>query len=252
MEQRPKIKYWNTAISPRRRLWHYRVLPPFSLKIIFQMHEESTCFKIFNNYRSYNDNIPAYLQGRPRNTILHCLDRKGSSNKFTSEDITDIDTKEGVFSVCSPKGRIYTVNFGINSDDRMPSCTCVDWRTHHIPCKHFFAIFQHRSPWSWDSLPKQYLESAYISTDSAALLAQGSSSSEWVVHRIQTQCRVTLRKKWQILFQKRYLLHFCILYTNLTAASTSKLCITLWALFFPHNRGKWRVLSEKVWRFGRH
>ena len=68
----------------------------------FEMHKESTCmFKNFQqspHYRSYNDNIPAYLQGRLRNTIY--LDRKGSSNKFTSEDITDIDTKEGVFSVC--------------------------------------------------------------------------------------------------------------------------------------------------------
>ena len=94
-------------------------LPDAQRKYLFQNFQQSP------HYRSYNDNIPAYLQGRPRNTILHCLDRKGSSNKFTSEDITDIDTKEGVFSVCSSKGRIYTVNFGINSDDRMPSCTCV-------------------------------------------------------------------------------------------------------------------------------
>lgn len=79
-------------------------LPGARRKYLFQNFQQSP------HYRSYNDNIPAYLQGRPRNTILHCLDRKGSSNKFTSEDITDIDTKEGVFSVCSSKGRIYTVN----------------------------------------------------------------------------------------------------------------------------------------------
>ena len=49
----------------------------------------------------------------------------------------------------------------------MPSCTCPDWRTHHIPCKHFFAVFQHRPSWTWNSLPKGYLESAYISTDTS-------------------------------------------------------------------------------------
>ena len=34
------------------------------------------------HYRSYNDSIPIYLQGRPRQVILHCLDRKGSSNNL--------------------------------------------------------------------------------------------------------------------------------------------------------------------------
>lgn len=34
-------------------------------------------------YRSYNDNIPLYLQGRPTHVILHFLDKKGNSNKFT-------------------------------------------------------------------------------------------------------------------------------------------------------------------------
>ena len=56
--------------------------------------------------------------------ILHCLDRKGSSNKFTAEDIVDIDAQQGVFSVCSSKGKIYTVNFGTNSEDQTPNCTC--------------------------------------------------------------------------------------------------------------------------------
>ena len=137
------------------------------------MHIESMFFQNFQqspHYRSYNDNIPAYLQGRPH-IILHCLDRKGSSNKFTSEDIEDVDDQQGVFTVCSSKGKVYTVNFGANSEDGMPNCTCVDWRTHHIPCKHFFTVFQHRDLWSWNSLPKQYLESAYISTDNAALSA---------------------------------------------------------------------------------
>ena len=197
-------------------------LPDAQRKYLFQNFQQSP------HYRSYNDNIPAYLQGRPRNTILHCLDRKGSSNKFTSEDITDIDTKEGVFSVCSSKGRIYTVNFGINSDDRMPSCTCIDWRTHHIPCKHFFAIFQHRSPWSWDSLPKQYLESAYISTDSAALLAQGSSSSgQQIVSSFPDSDTMSYNPEEEVTDIVPKKVPFAFLYTNLIAASTSKLCITL-------------------------
>lgn len=140
-------------------------LPDAHQKYVFQNFRQS------QHYRSYNVNIPAYLQGRPRNVILHCLDRKGSSNKFTSEDIQDIDIQQGLFSVHSSKGRVYTVNFGITSADKMPNCTCVDWRTHHIPCKHFFTIFQHRDSWSWNRLPTEYLKSAYMSTDSQALIS---------------------------------------------------------------------------------
>ena len=41
--------------------------------------------------------VPTYLHGRPRNVILHFLDRIGSSNKFTSEDIEDVK----VYSQCT-------------------------------------------------------------------------------------------------------------------------------------------------------
>ena len=144
-------------------------LPDAHRKYIFQNFQQSS------HYRSYNDNIPSFLQGRPRKIILHCLDRKGSSNKFTSEDV---DIQQGVFSVHSQKGKVYTVNFGTTSKDNMPYCTCVDWRTHHIPCKHFFAIFQHRESWSWNNLPIEYLESSYISMDSKAIWSHHPSLSD--------------------------------------------------------------------------
>ena len=109
-------------------------LPDARRKYVFQNIQQSP------HYRSYNDTIPTYLHGRPRNVILHCLDRKGSSNKFTLEDIEDVNA-QGVFAVHSSKGKVYTVNFGTNSKDKMPNCTCADWRTHHIPCKHFLPYF---------------------------------------------------------------------------------------------------------------
>lgn len=140
-------------------------LPDAYQKYIFQNFQQSP------HYRCYSDNIPTYLQGCPRNVILHCLDRKGSSNKFTSEDIQDLDSQQGIFSVHSSKDKVYTVNFGGTCKDNMPNCTCADWRTHHIPCKHFFAVFQHRILWSWNKLPKEYLQSAYMSTDNSVLLS---------------------------------------------------------------------------------
>ena len=34
----------------------------------------------------------------------------------------------------------------------------------------FFAVFTYRSTWNWNSLPKSYLESPYLSTDVNALV----------------------------------------------------------------------------------
>ena len=106
MEQRspPKNKVLKYSYLPKKKTMTLSsittiliedYLPDARRKYLFQSFQQSP------HYRSYNDNIPAYLQGRPRNTILHCLDRKGSSNKLTLEDVTDVDAKQGVFSVCS-------------------------------------------------------------------------------------------------------------------------------------------------------
>lgn len=40
---------------------------------------------------------------------------------------------------------------------------------YHIPCKHFFAVFEHRPQWQWEQLPESYLHSAYLLTDRDAL-----------------------------------------------------------------------------------
>ena len=38
----------------------------------------------------------------------------------------------------------YMVDFGRNSQEQMPSCSCKDWTRWHIPCKHFLAVFRLR------------------------------------------------------------------------------------------------------------
>ena len=63
----------------------------------------------------------------------------------------------------------HIINFGIVSQEKMPSCTCKDWLRHHIPCKHFFAVFAHRPDWPWERLPSTYQNSAYVSMDTLAL-----------------------------------------------------------------------------------
>ena len=97
-------------------------------------------------YRWYNDFVPRILRGIPRSVILHCLDRQSQSNKYHDEDLMDGE-KEGALIIQRKDGAQYMVNFGRNSQEQMPSCSCKDWTRWHIPCKHFVAVFRLRQAW---------------------------------------------------------------------------------------------------------
>ena len=148
-------------------------LPETYQKYLFENYKQSS------QYRSYKAFVPEYLHGRPRSTILHCLDRRSKSLKYTSDDVHVVSEEEGIFAVKGSSGKDHTVSFG--SGDKMPSCTCRDWVQWHMPCKHFFAIFRLNSQWDWNRLPNRYKESAYLSSDGGALDAffqNPSSQSE--------------------------------------------------------------------------
>ena len=76
--------------------------------------------------------------------------------------------EEGVFIIRKTDGNQHVINFGQNSPQQMPSCSCKDWIRWHIPCKHFFAVFRLTQEWNWEALPQTYRDSAYLSTDSQA------------------------------------------------------------------------------------
>ena len=136
-------------------------LPALHYKYVFKNFKQSDL------YRSYNPSVvPAYLQGRPKQTILHCLHRLASSNKFSQSDVTQVAPNCGKFDVKGSKGK-QTVNFGDQSCE--PECSCKDWLTYHLPCKHFFAVFRHFPEWGWEKLPNSYLTSPYLSLDNQAI-----------------------------------------------------------------------------------
>jgi len=131
-------------------------LPDMYQKYVFQN------YKISEEYRAYSDNIPPYLKGRPKSIILHCLQRKLKCHKFSMEDIIMLDG--GSFEVHKTgTEKKYVLNF------QKPECTCKDWARHQIPCKHFFAVFQHFPDWNWLKLPQSYQDSCYLSADTAAV-----------------------------------------------------------------------------------
>jgi len=126
-------------------------------------------YKQSSSYRSYKEFVPDYLHGRPRATILHCLDRKANSSKYTASDVEVIDSDKGLFTVNGSGDKKYRIDFG--TETGMPSCSCPDWRQWNLPCKHMFALFQLVPEWNWYKLPKSYLDSPYLSADNAALAA---------------------------------------------------------------------------------
>ena len=62
-------------------------------------------------------------------------------------------TSVGKFSICYYKNgekRIYNLDFV--DDERMPYCSCPDWKMSAYPCKHFFVVFKKFWAWDWNSL----------------------------------------------------------------------------------------------------
>jgi len=147
-------------------------LPALHYKYVFKNFKQSDI------YRSYNPSVvPTYLQGRPKQTILHCLHRQASSNKFSQADITQMNPNYGKFEVKTNKGK-QTVDFGGESSE--PMCSCKDWLAYHLPCKHFFAIFRHYPEWGWEKLPTSYLLSPYLSLDNQSISSYINSEQSTV------------------------------------------------------------------------
>ena len=158
-------------------------VPALHYKYIFMNFRQTSLYRT-----TYNPSVvPAYLQGRPRSTILHCLHRKASSNKFSSNDIHvhAVDRQVEVFEVRG-KSQTYRVDFG--SSTGMPSCTYRDWQNYHIPCKHFFGVFQNKEDWTWDKLPDAYLKSEYLSLDESALTKYLSTASGGTGAKFASAC----------------------------------------------------------------
>lgn len=115
-------------------------LPSRKQQYLLQNYQQSS------EYRPYHEHIPSYLHNRPRSIIIHCLDRKTNSSKILATDINDVDTDQGIFEIVKLSGKKHTVDFGSVGE---LSCTCKDWIRHQ--------------------LPKEYLQSDYLSSDSSAI-----------------------------------------------------------------------------------
>ena len=138
-------------------------LPETYQKYLFLNYKQSS------QYRSYKSFVPEFLHGRPRPVIIHSLERRSKSLKYTADDVCMVSNDEGTFTVKGSNSLDYRLSFGTNSTDTTPSCTCRDWVQWHIPCKHFWAVFRFHPAWNWAKFTESYQRSAYLSTDTGAL-----------------------------------------------------------------------------------
>ena len=116
--------------------------------------------------RSYGQNIPTFLQNRPKAFIQHCLTRiKNAETDYVSDSsIISADTKSLLFEIKSSSRReTYQCKIGI------PQCECWDWRRNKLPCKHMFYIFRYVHGVDWNSLPDKYLDQEFLKIDKSVL-----------------------------------------------------------------------------------
>ena len=138
-------------------------IPALHYKYVFQNFKQTSLYRVYNPVV-----VPKYLQCRPKSVILHCLHRKSKSLKYTGSDVSEVDASIGIFEV-KGNSQNHIVDFSI------PSCTCKDWIAHHIPCKHFFVVFNLKENWDWDKLPVFYLNSAHLNIDGDAVASHLNS-----------------------------------------------------------------------------
>lgn len=138
-------------------------LPEAHQKYLFLNYSQSS------QYRTYKSFVPEYLKGRPHSVILHCLNRKGKALKYSSDDVKLVDEQAGIFEVKGSKDKTHIVTFGLQSKDKMPQCSCLDWKQWNLPCKHFFCIFRIHPRWNWNTFSQAYLQSPYLTLDEESL-----------------------------------------------------------------------------------
>lgn len=117
-------------------------------------------------YRKYSTDVYPFLRDRPREIIEHVMPRYAEGKEIKKECVSMV--ADGVFRVqsASDNRTLYTVLF---NNDGMPSCECFDWRRHHLPCKHFCAIFHHYEDYDWGSLPTDYKNSPFFALDEVVI-----------------------------------------------------------------------------------
>ncbi|XP_062614804.1 uncharacterized protein LOC134276580 [Saccostrea cucullata] len=123
-------------------------------------------YQYTSQYKKYNDCIPAFLQNKPRSVVKHCLVRYASAGEYCSGDLENIG--QNMYKVKSQSRDTEHYNVHLGTDETATKCSCQDFITSFLPCKHIFAVirFTHHT---WESLSPLYRQSPYLNLDSTVL-----------------------------------------------------------------------------------
>ena len=100
--------------------------------------------KFSSGYKTYAENIPSYLQNRPRSLVTFLLERAHRVSTLMTNSVRQ--QTDGSFEVCSDDPGIndtkliYNVFFG--DSETFCSCSCRDFRRTRVLRKYFFAIVE--------------------------------------------------------------------------------------------------------------
>ena len=81
-------------------------------EFVLETHHKYLClnYQMSETYRRYNDIVPDYLRERPRQVIIHCLEKKrSSSKKYTEDDVLTKDVKMGKLTI-QGSGKVHTID----------------------------------------------------------------------------------------------------------------------------------------------
>ena len=120
--------------------------------------------------------VPTELHHRPGYFVNYMQEVQLKAADITTSMVRVIDATAGKYSVQSSSGpRVYAVDFG--HETGRPSCTCYEFARHHLPCKHFAAVFMHRQL-SFSSLPTSYTQHPMLTADPAYMAGRGTGSMQ--------------------------------------------------------------------------
>lgn len=116
--------------------------------------------KLEAQYNQISNTLPTFLRGRPKAFVKHVYDRYAiAQNVYNERKIKKLQL-EHQFEVQDDNGsNLYIIDF------QKPSCTCLDFKKYHWPCKHFCELFIYVPGYSFNNLPEKYQNSVYISSD---------------------------------------------------------------------------------------
>ncbi|XP_042577852.1 uncharacterized protein LOC109053871 [Cyprinus carpio] len=135
-----------------------------------------------SEHKVYSADVPEFLWDRPRSFVQHCLKSIEAAAHYTSQNLQE--QSKGVYKVQSEQScDWYSVDLG--DKDRFPSCECRSFKSSFLPCKHFFAIFQHTDS-SWYSLCPDYINSPYVTLDSEVVSGQKHLLVKEVIDKSKT------------------------------------------------------------------